>query len=396
MTGIADGRRRVIVLGSTGSIGVSALDVIAHLVDSGHARLDVVGLAAGSRSGLLAEQAGRLGVAHVAIADASRAGDIAVENVHAGPDAARELVEAVAEPGDLVVGAMVGAAGLPATIAAIDRGCDVALANKETLVAAGALVMPLARQRGVELYPVDSEHSAIAQCLRSGRGIDAVRRIVLTASGGPFRAWSPERIATATPADALSHPTWEMGRKISVDSASMMNKTLEVIEAHWLFGLDADGIEVVVHRQSIVHGFVEFVDGSVVAQLGPPDMRTPIQYALTGGTRRPGNSKRLDWRTLSSLDFEPVDPARFPALGLARSVIEQGGTSGAILNAANEIAVEAFLDERIPFPRIHDLVREALERLPVGPVETLQDVLAADAEARAFVAKSCLTAQESA
>jgi 1-deoxy-D-xylulose-5-phosphate reductoisomerase len=379
----------VIVLGSTGSIGVSALDVIEHLGRTGDAGFEVIGLAAGTRADELAEQARRLGVANVAIADPARADALDGLNVFAGPDAARELVESAARPGDLVVGAMVGAAGLPATIAAIERGCDIALANKETLVAAGALVVPLARERGVTLYPVDSEHSAIAQCVPPGRGLADVRRIVLTASGGPFRTWSPERIAGATRDDALNHPTWSMGPKITVDSASMMNKTLEVIEAHWLFDLPADRIEVLVHPQSIVHGFVEFVDGSVVAQLGPPDMRTPIQYALTGVARREGTSRRLDWATLGRLDFEPVDPARFPTLGLARPVIEQEGTAGAILNAANEVAVEAFLAGCIPFPRIHELAAAALADIPVTPVRTLEDVLGADAEARAYVMSRC-------
>jgi len=282
LTGAPDGPRRVIVLGSTGSIGVSALDVIAHLADSGDAKLEVVGLAAGTRAEELAVQARRFAVEHIAIADASRA-DVLGSKALAGPDAARELIESVARPGDLVVGAMVGAAGLPATVAAIERGCDIALANKEALVAAGALVVPLARRHGVTLYPIDSEHSAIAQCLRSGRGNTDVRRIVLTASGGPFRTWSPQRIATATREEALNHPTWDMGPKITIDSASMMNKTLEVIEAHWLFDLPADRIDVLVHPQSIVHGFVEFVDGSVIAQLGPPDMRwTSSRWILRG------------------------------------------------------------------------------------------------------------------
>ena len=325
------------------------------------------------------------GVEHVAIADETVAAEVGeVANVYAGPDAATQLVEAVAGSGDLLLGAIVGAAGLPATLAAIERGCDVALANKETLVAAGELVMPLVRDRGTVLLPVDSEHSAIAQCLRSGRSADEVRRLVLTASGGPFRTWSRERMAAAVPADALAHPTWSMGRKITIDSATMMNKALEVIEAHWLFGLPAERIEVVVHPQSVVHSFVEFLDGSVLAQLGPPDMRTPIQYALTWPERWDGCSRTLDWATFRRLDFEPVDHGRFPAVELAFEVVRRGGTAGAIFNAANEEAVAAFLEGTIGIPGISQVVRDVLDGLASGPVRTLDDVQRADRAARSL------------
>ncbi|MHC4446266.1 MAG: 1-deoxy-D-xylulose-5-phosphate reductoisomerase [Planctomycetota bacterium] len=378
--------RRLIVLGSTGSIGTNALTVVEHLRRGKLFEFDVVGLAAGSNIELLREQAVRFGVGHVAIADAAQADALkAVSNVHAGPEAARQLVEAAARPGDLVLGAMVGAAGIPATLAAIDRGCDIALANKETLVAAGALVMPRVRERGVNLLPIDSEHSAVFQCLLAGRSIDEVERLVITASGGPFRTWGKEKLFNATVEEALNHPTWNMGPKVTVDSAALVNKALEVIEAHWLFDLPASRIEVIVHPQSIVHSFVEFVDGSVIAQLGPPDMKTPIQYALTWPHRARGCSATMDWESLSRMDFERVDHDRFPALRLAYRVIEAGGSAGAIFNGANEAAVEAFFARRIPFGQISHLVQEALGAIEVTPLHTMQDVLAADRAAREFV-----------
>jgi len=382
-----DGARRVILLGSTGSIGTSTLDVIEHLTQHGLASFEIVGLAAGTQIERLAGQAKRWDVPHVAASDpaaATRLGSSAT-HVHTGPDAAAALVDAVARPGDLVIAAMVGAAGVPATLAAIERGCDVALANKETLVAAGAVVMPLVRAKGVQLLPIDSEHSAIAQCLRSGRRPEEVRRIVLTASGGPFRTWPSERLATVTVEDALNHPTWKMGNKITIDSATLMNKALEIIEAHWLFDLPADQIDAIVHPQSVVHSFAEFVDGSVLAQLSPPDMRGPIQYALTGGDdgdRVDGCAPVMDWTGLRELTFEPVDHERFPAITLALDVIRAGGTAGAILNAANECAVAAFLAGQVPFPAIAQSVRATLERIKPRPVAGLEDVLQADTEAR--------------
>ncbi|MDY7107347.1 MAG: 1-deoxy-D-xylulose-5-phosphate reductoisomerase [Planctomycetota bacterium] len=379
--------RRLIVLGSTGSIGVNALEVVDHLHAQGLAELDVVGLAAGANTALLARQAARFGVEHVAVADGGRTSPLdGIDHVYTGSGAAQELVEAIAREGDLLLGAMVGSAGVPATLTAIDRGCDIALANKETLVAAGELVLPRATRKGVHLLPVDSEHSAIAQCLRSGRTVDEVRRLVLTASGGPFRTWEKQRLFSATPEQALRHPTWNMGRKVTIDSASMMNKALEVIEAHWLFDMPASKIEVIVHPQSLVHGFVEFEDGSVAAQLSPPDMRMPIQYALTWPQRLEGCARSMDWTDLRRMEFEPVDDERFPAVRLAYDVIGRGGTAGAVLNAANEAAVTAFLDHRIPFGLIPRLAREALEAIPVRPVERLEDVLEADRLARAFVA----------
>jgi 1-deoxy-D-xylulose-5-phosphate reductoisomerase len=378
--------RRIIVLGSTGSIGVNTLHVVEHLRCIQAADFRVVGLATGSNGVLAAEQARTFGVRHVAIADGPSADGLrGIEHIYGGPDAAVQLVEAVARPGDLVVGAMVGSAGIPATLMAIERGCDIALANKETLVAAGGIVMPRVKAKGVTLLPIDSEHSAIFQCLLAGRGIDEVRRLVITASGGPFRTWPSERLERATVAEALDHPTWNMGPKVTIDSASLMNKALEVIEAHWLFGLPADRIEVIVHPQSLVHSFVEFVDGSVVAQLGPPDMRTPIQYALMWPHRAGGCSRVMDWAGLRRMDFEPVDHEKFGALRLADRVIERGGTSGAVFNAANEAAVQGFLDGRIDFGRVTALVAEALEAIPAAPAPTLDVIMAADRAARAFV-----------
>jgi 1-deoxy-D-xylulose-5-phosphate reductoisomerase len=405
-------RRRLIVLGSTGSIGVNCLAVVAHLRDTNSCHFNVAGLAAGSNVPLLLEQARQFAVEHIAIADsAGQRVDSTAARVLTGSDSARQLVEHVARSGDLVVGAMVGSAGIPAILAAIERGCDIALANKETLVAAGALVMPLARERNVNVLPIDSEHSAILQCLEartvntstsqqvsrnsSPDSVDVltcrlvdlsmVRRIVITASGGPFRGWSRDRMERATVKDALNHPTWSMGPKVTIDSASLMNKALEIIEAHWLFGLPADKIEVIVHPQSLIHSFVEFVDGSVIAQLGPPDMRTPIQYALTWPERASGISRAMDWTNLKRMDFEPVDLDHFEAPLLAKRVIEAGGTSGAILNAANEAAVTAFLNHQIAFPRITELVREALDALTATPARNLNDVMQADGAAREFV-----------
>lgn len=375
--------RRLILLGSTGSIGANTIEVVRRLREKNLAHLQIVGLAAGANVETLRNQAREFNVQHAAIADESLAGELSeVAHVYAGADAALHLVEAIAQPGDIVLGAMVGSAGVPATLAAIERGCDIALANKETLVAAGSLVMPAVRKHKVNLLPVDSEHSAIFQCLLAGRSISEVRRLVITASGGPFRTWPLERLENATVEEALKHPTWDMGPKVTIDSASMMNKALEVIEAHWLFGLPADRIDVIIHPQSLVHSFVEFVDGSVISQLGPPDMKTPIQYALTWPHRLEGCSERLDWAALRRMDFEPPDFERFPAVRLAYRVIEQEGTTGAVFNAANEEAVAAFLSGRIRFGRIVEVVREALEAIPTRPVETLQDVLDADREAR--------------
>lgn len=377
--------RRVIVLGSTGSVGRQTLQVVEHLRACGDP-IRLVGLAAGANAGLLREQAARFGVEHTAIAEADHDGF-----TFAGPGAAERLVRAV--EADIVVTAIMGAAGLSATIAAIELERDLAFANKETLVAAGALVVPLARTKGVSLRPVDSEHAALWLCLKC---VDAaccppcsvpaeVERVVVTASGGPFREWDAERLLTATAADALDHPTWSMGRKITIDSATMMNKAFELVEAHWLFGLEPDRLGVLVHPQSIVHAMAELRDGSVVAQLGDPDMRTPIQQALTHPDRPGGAVKRLDLAAIGSLSFERADAVRFPALDLWRTVIEAGGTAGAVVSGANEAAVAAFLDGRLGFCQIEALSRAALHAVGVSPLRSITDCLEADAEARRFV-----------
>ncbi|MBM4098973.1 MAG: 1-deoxy-D-xylulose-5-phosphate reductoisomerase [Planctomycetes bacterium] len=374
--------RRIFVLGSTGSIGTATLEVVRHLAETGGPRYEVAGIAAGANGALAAAQAAAHGIRHVAMSDPNAAASMptGVECL-AGPDAALELIERLAQPGDLVMGAIVGAAGLAPTLAAIERGCHIALANKETLVAAGAVVREAVERKGVELLPVDSEHSAVFQCIRAGTPRE-VERIVLTASGGPFRTWSAERTAAATVAEALRHPTWQMGRKVTIDSASLMNKALEVVEAHWLFDLPASRIQAIVHPQSIVHSFVEFRDGSTIAQLSPPSMKLPIQYALTWPERTDGCSPTIAWDAMRSLDFEPVDHERFPAIRLAWRTIESGGSAGAVLNAANEVAVEAFLAGSIRFGDISQLVSNAMDELPARPVSSLAEVMAADREAR--------------
>ena len=381
--------RRLIVLGSTGSIGVSALEVVEHLAeaDEDGPRFEVVGLAAGRRVDDLKRQCERFDVQEAAIgldASAEQSGGSS-PRIRSGSRSAVELVRDVATPGDLVIAAMVGAAGIPAVLEAIERGCDVALANKETLVAAGAIVTQAAARKGVEIVPIDSEHAAVHQCVRSGRNADEISKIVLTASGGPFRTWDAERIEQATVEEALDHPTWKMGPKVTIDSASMMNKGLELIEAHWLFGVGADRLEAIVHPQSIVHSFVEFLDGSSIAQLSPPDMRMPIQYAMCHPMRVPGCAPSLDYTKLRELVFEPVDHQRFPAPQLALEAIRAGGTAGAVLNAANEAAVEAFLEGRIRFGRIPEMVKAALNSIETLEASDLDEVLEADRRAREFV-----------
>jgi 1-deoxy-D-xylulose-5-phosphate reductoisomerase len=389
---MASRSRRLIVLGSTGSIGRQTLDVVAHLATLAKANgrpppIEVVGLAAGRRARELGAQAAAHGVERTALCEGEDGGATFI-----GADAAERLVREV--DADLVMAAVVGAAGLPATLAAVELGRDVALANKETLVAAGALVVPTARRTGARLLPVDSEHSALWQCLHAIVGPGAappmapppqVSRLVLTASGGPFRTASADAVYNATPEQALAHPTWDMGPKVTIDCASLTNKALEVIEAHWLFGFPSSQLSVLVHPQSIVHSLIETVDGSVLAQLGVSDMRLPIQLALTHPERAPGATPRLDLARLARLDFEDPDEARFPALALARWVIDTGGTAGAIFNAANEAAVHAFLAGQIPFGRIGELTRSACEAVGVTPLACLHDATDADARARAHV-----------
>lgn len=386
---------RIIVLGSTGSIGVNTLEVVSHMATIGRSHR-VIGLAAGRNASLLQAQASVYQPEVVALADeAAAAGWSGHGTCLCGPDAARQLVERVARPGDMIVAAIVGAAGLEAVLEGIHRGCDIALANKETLVAAGSLVMPAVEAAGVSLIPVDSEHSAIFQCLHGlGRGAVEIKRIVLTASGGAFRGRSRSDIVDATVDEALAHPTWSMGRKITIDSATLANKALEVIEAHWLFGLEADRIDAIVHPQSMVHGFVEFQDGSVLAQAGPPDMKTPIQYALTWPDRVEGCARTLDWSTLREMTFDAIDHHAFPMISLGWDVIRRGGTAGATFNAANEAAVELFLCGDIRFGGISDLVTAACAELPVSDVQDLNDVRVADKAARAWIHSHVSTVAE--
>lgn len=379
--------RRVLILGSTGSVGRNTLRVIEHLnaLSSDRARFVVAGMAAGANAGVLFAQAMRFEVRHIAIASLNGQCPQPPDGVRlfSGPDAAIELVRET--DADLVVSAIVGSAGLSATVEAVTLGRDIALANKETLVAAGHLVTGLVKKHGVRLLPIDSEHAAIHQCL-AGAGGDIIRRVTLTASGGPFRSWSKEQLKGATVQQALAHPTWSMGTKITIDSATLMNKTLELIEAHHLFGLPSDRLGVLIHPQSIVHGMVEYSDGSVIAQMGPPDMAGPIQYALTWPDRWTGCAPRLDLAALSRLEFSEPDPCRFPSLLLAAPVISASATTaGAILNAANEEAVTAFLKQRVPFHRIAELASEALESIASVPADTLESVGHADATARRFV-----------
>ncbi|MBI1338571.1 MAG: 1-deoxy-D-xylulose-5-phosphate reductoisomerase [Phycisphaera sp.] len=381
--------RRLVLLGSTGSIGVNTLKVVEHLNKDGHA-IEVVGLAAGRGGDKLIEQARRFNVTTVAVADHAQREVISKQlpgvEVFAGDSAALKLVEQT-HATDLSA-AIVGSAGLPATIAGAQRGMRIGLANKETLVAAGELVTPIVKKHHATLLPVDSEHSAIFQCIASQAHDHPgkhVKRIVLTASGGPFRTATKEQMDSATVEQALKHPTWSMGPKITIDSATMMNKALEIIEAHWLFDLPPEKIDVIIHPQSIAHSFVEFDDNSILAQLGPPDMKTPIQYALTWPDRAPGCSDAMDWSKLSKLDFEQPDPRKFRSLKLAYDVIRAGGTAGAVFNAANEAAVAAFLDRKIRFGQITDLVADTLEKVEVKKVENLETILEADRTARAYV-----------
>ncbi|MDA0803339.1 MAG: 1-deoxy-D-xylulose-5-phosphate reductoisomerase [Planctomycetota bacterium] len=386
--------RRVILLGASGSIGRSTVEVIEDLSQRGERPFALVGAAVRADHACLHALAENHPLECVAIAEA-RPGLVDAGTgtgntlgtplrIFSGPRAACDLIDAIARPGDLVVAAMVGAAGIEPVLAAIARGCDIALANKETLVAAGAIVMREATARGVRVIPVDSEHSAVAQCLAGlPRGSADVSRVVLTASGGPFRTWTRDAIAAATPEQALRHPTWSMGAKVTIDSASLMNKVLELIEAHWLFGLPADQLHAVIHPQSMVHAFVECLDGSVLAQMSPPDMRLPIQCALCWPARHRGLARRVDFSMLRALEFEEIDPTRFPAIALAREVMDAGGTAGAILNAANEIAVEAFLGGRIPFAAIPVVVSRTLDAVPAAAADSIASVLETDREARA-------------
>ncbi|MGH9741408.1 MAG: 1-deoxy-D-xylulose-5-phosphate reductoisomerase [Candidatus Acidiferrum sp.] len=377
--------KQLAILGATGSIGRQCLSVVEALPD----RFGVVALAAGSNLEELVGQIKRHRPEVVSVSDEIKADELVsmlratgsspLPAIHHG----REGMLAVGthSKADIVVSAAVGVVGLEATYEAVKLGKTVALSNKEVLVAAGELVMAAAKQAGRELLPVDSEHNAVHQCLRGGSHGE-VKRIVLTASGGPFRKTPLADLEHVSPEQALAHPNWKMGNRITIDSATMMNKGFEVIEARWLFGMRPDQIDVVIHPQSTVHSMVEYVDGSILAQLGPTDMRMPIQYALTYPERLASDQVALDWRKLRRLDFQKVSTRRFPCLRLAREAMKKGGALPCALNAADEVAVAAFLELRLPFRGIAEVIEEVLSRTPRVRLEKMDDVLAADAEAR--------------
>jgi len=377
--------KQLSILGSTGSIGRQCLSVVEALPE----RFGIVALAAGGNLEELTGQIERHRPELVSVSDEKKAHALAstlrgtgispLPAIHHG----REGMLAVGTHtrAAIVVSAAVGVVGLEATYEAVKLGKTVALSNKEVLVAAGELVMAAAKRAGRELLPVDSEHNAVHQCLRGGKEGE-VRRLVLTASGGPFRKTPLANLATVSPEQALAHPNWKMGNRITIDSATMMNKGFEVIEARWLFGVRPEQIDVVIHPQSTIHSMVEFVDGSILAQLGPTDMRMPIQYALTYPERVASNQVALDWGKLRRLDFAKVSTRRFPCLRLAREALKKGGAWPCALNAADEVAVAAFLERRLPFPGIAEVIERVLARTPRTRFEKMDDVLAADAEAR--------------
>lgn len=371
--------KRVVVLGSTGSIGTNTLDVLRSLPG----RFEVVGLSAHSSVATLIHQAGEFRPRFVCLTDSQVHLDAAdlpagCQRLH-GPDAVERMCR---HPDvDVVVSAIVGAAGLRGTWAALEAGKTVAVANKETLVMAGPLVMDLASRTSGKLLPVDSEHSAIFQALQGNR-LEDVERLVLTGSGGPFRGRTRSQLENVSVEDSLKHPTWRMGKKITVDSATLMNKALELIEARWLFGVPVERLGVIIHPESVIHSFVEYRDGSVIAQLSPPDMRLPIQYALTYPERYPGPSRKIDWTALTAWRFEQPDHETFPSLQLGFEVARRGGTCGAVLNAANEAAVEAFLVGELRFLDIAAACRATLDSHDYSPAPTLDELIACDAAAR--------------
>lgn len=375
-------KKRISILGATGSIGTQTVDILSS-IDA-----EVVALTTNRNIKLLEEQA-RVLKPKLCVAfdeDAAKSLKIALADtgiqVQAGMDG---LISAATHADcDTVVTAVVGMVGLLPTLAAIRAGKDIALANKETLVCAGQLVMEAAREHGVQILPVDSEHSAIFQCIQGAAG-NALDRIILTASGGPFFGKSAEELKFVTREQALQHPNWSMGAKITIDSATMMNKGLELIEAMWLYGLPEDKIEIIVHRESVIHSLIEFTDGAVLAQLGVPDMRLPIQYALTYPERVPCKAPRLSLAEVGCMRFFTPDDAAFPAMQLARRAARQKGNAGAVLNGANEAAVELFLADRLPFWQIPELVARAMESVPVQVCPTLEDILESDRAARQAV-----------
>ena len=371
--------KRVLILGSTGSIGTSALIVARQIPD----RMKIVGLAAGTRVDDLEDQAKEFGVNHLCLADDSRYKELKKpgRHIYSGANGLVEIVEAT-KP-DLVLVAIVGVEGLPPTLAAIELGCDVAVASKEILVMAGEVVMNAARRKGVNILPVDSEHNAIFQCLEGHKGgVDEVRRLIVTASGGPFRTLPAEELSEVKLEDALKHPTWEMGQKITIDSATLFNKGLEMIEARWLFDIPMSKVEVVVHPQSIVHSMVEFVDSSVIAQLSMPDMRLPITYALNYPARSQADWGAIKWDQIAKLEFEQPDFDNFLCLKLAYQAGETGETAPAWLNAANEIAVAAFLNHQIKWIDIPHLIAQTLDQFDNRKAEEEDDIYRADKQAR--------------
>ncbi len=374
--------KQICILGSTGSIGTQALEVISQHAD----RYEVYALTANNRVELLAQQARQFNPAAVVVANEDRYDELKSLlsdrpdiKVYAGRQALNDIVEA--EPIDMVLTAMVGFSGLEPTIHAIRARKKICLANKETLVVAGELICQLAQENRVPILPVDSEHSAIFQCL-VGEGDNEVEKILLTCSGGPFRTMTADQLANVTAADALRHPTWDMGAKITIDSATLMNKGFEVMEAKWLFGVPAEQIEVLIHPQSIVHSAVQFIDGSVKAQLGVPDMKLPIQYAFSFPERLHLNEKRLDLFKSRSLEFFEPDTSKFRCLALAYEAIQRGGNMPCILNAANEVVNEAFRRDRCSFPQMADIISETMQRTPFSANPTLETYLETDAEAR--------------
>ncbi|MBO1225271.1 MAG: 1-deoxy-D-xylulose-5-phosphate reductoisomerase [Candidatus Scalindua sediminis] len=381
--------KNVVILGSTGSIGKNALDVIRNL----RHKYKVVGLSANSRWELLAKQVEEFKPKSVSLADGRWIKELKNKlpqnsvQILTGTDSVKEMVSR--DDVDIVISAIVGAAGLPAAIEVIKNGKTLALANKEALVMAGGIIVSMAREKGVSIIPIDSEHSAILQALRAGHP-NEVKKVIITASGGPFRDYPKEKLSEVTLEEALNHPTWQMGQKITIDSATLMNKALEIIEAKWLFNLDSTQIDVIIHPESIVHSLVEFCDGSVIAQMGLPDMKVPIQYALTYPYRENGNVESLDLAKLGSLNFRKPDMDKFPALRLGYEVVEKGGTMGVTLNAANEIAVQAFLDRKIKFTDITKTVEHVMKEHNFIKDPTLQDIMDADAHARKET-KKCIS-----
>ena len=368
--------RKIAILGATGSIGKSTLDLIERSPE----RFEVSAVTAATNVEALADVVRRSGAKLAVIADENRYTDLAelLVGTHCRAAAGEEgLVEVAGGDAELIIAAIVGCAGLKPVMAAVESGKAVALANKEALVTAGALMTDAAAANGSTLLPVDSEHNAIFQCLAGNRSVD-VSKIILTASGGPFRTASADTLNTVTPAQAVAHPNWSMGAKISVDSATLMNKGLELIEAHYLFGLPSSQLDIVIHPQSVIHSLVEFVDGSVLAQLGSPDMRIPIAYALAWPERMPTPAPRLDLTSIARLDFEAPDLDRFPALPLAREALEAGGAAPIVLNAANEIAVAGFLAGHVRFPHIAEIVQQALNEASYDAPRSIGDVLEID------------------